>query len=144
MLAENKRRHDRVDTNVKVRLPGDATWTESKTSDVSVGGLFFESAKQLNQGELVNLQFMLQRTSGTLTNVHFFAPARILRVIPKDGIYKIAVEFIVDAEMRKEILKLVETIKSQNLKLKRPSIIDTLLQTNQSKKKISENIYRDV
>ena len=133
MNAENKRRHERVETSIKVKLPGDAIWTESTTSNVSGCGLFFESTKQLNPGDLVTLQFMLQSKSGTLTNVHFFASARVVRVTSKADIYQVAVEFILDGDVRKEILKLVKTIKSQNLKVERPSISDALFQKNQSK-----------
>lgn len=133
MNADNKRTHERVETSVKVKLPGETVWTESTTANVSGGGLFFESSKQLNPGDLVTLQFMLQSKLGMLTNVHFFASARVVRVISKADIYQIAVEFILDGDVRKEILKLVKTIKSQNLKVERPSISDALFQKNQSK-----------
>jgi hypothetical protein len=126
MNAKNDRRYERVETSVRVKLPGDATWTESTTANVSGGGLFFDSAKQLNPEDLVTLQFMLQSKSGTLTNVHFFASARVVRVIPKADIYQIAAEFIIDGDNRKEILKLIERIKSQNLLLERPTSSDTL------------------
>ena len=127
MDGADKRKHERVDTNVKVKLPGDATWTECTTSNVSAGGLFFQAAKQLNVGDFVTLQFMLQAKIGTLANVHFFASAKVIRTIPKDNAFQIAVEFIVDEDVRKEIHKLVEMIKSQNLKVDRPTTLDAVL-----------------
>jgi Tfp pilus assembly protein PilZ len=126
MNRENERRYERVETNVKVKLPGDTTWIECTTSNISGGGLFFEAARRLSIGDFVALQFMLQSKSGTISNVHFFASARVVRVIPKAAIYKIAVEFILDDYVRKEILQLIEMIKSQSLRLDRPSINDTL------------------
>jgi len=126
MNRENKRKHNRVEANVKVKLSNDTTWIECMTSNVSGSGLFFEAARQLSIGDFVALQFMLQSKSGTISNVHFFASARVVRVIPKADIYKIAVEFILDDYIRKEILQLIEMIKSQGLKVDRPSINDTL------------------
>ena len=127
MNGADRRKHERVDTNVKVKLPGDATWTECTTSNVSSGGLFFQAAKQLNVGDFVTLQFMLQAKIGTLANVHFFASAKVVRTIPKDDAFQIAVEFVVDEDVRKEIHKLVELIKSQNLKVDRPTTLDAVL-----------------
>ena len=127
MDGADRRKHERVDTNVKVKLPGDATWTECTTSNVSAGGLFFQAAKLLNVGDFVTLQFMLQAKIGTLANVHFFASAKVVRIIPKDDAFQIAVEFIVDEDVRKEIHKLVELIKSQNLKVDRPTTLDAVL-----------------
>jgi hypothetical protein len=126
MNRENERRYERVETNVKVKLPGDTTWIECMTSNISGGGLFFEAARQLIIGDFVALQFMLQSKSGTISNVHFFASAQVVRVIPKADIYKIAVEFILDDYVRKEILQLIEMIKSQSLRLDRPTIDDAL------------------
>jgi hypothetical protein len=116
----NQRKFERVETHVKVKLPGDAAWTECINSNVSGGGLFFEAIKPLNTGDFVNLQFMLQAKSGTLSNVHFFASAKVIRITPGNKGFRVAVEFIVDEEVRKEILKLIEKIKSENLKVARP------------------------
>ncbi|HTZ18511.1 MAG TPA: PilZ domain-containing protein [Dissulfurispiraceae bacterium] len=127
MAETDKRKFERVDAYVKVKLPGDPDWTECKTSNVSGGGLLFESARQLNPGDFLTLQFMLQARSGTLANVHFFAPAKVVRVGPIKNAFMIAVEFIVDEAVRKEILKLVDAIKSQNLKIDRPTTHDALL-----------------
>jgi Tfp pilus assembly protein PilZ len=127
MDGADKRKHERVDTSVKVKLPGDTIWTECATSNVSAGGLFFQTAKQLIVGDFVTLQFMLQAKVGTFANVHFFASAKVVRTTPKDDAFQIAVEFIVDEDVRKEIQKLVEMIKSQNLKVDRPTAIDAVL-----------------
>jgi hypothetical protein len=43
-----------------VKIPGDATWSECTTSNVSGSSLFFEAARQLSVGDFVALQFMLQ------------------------------------------------------------------------------------
>ena len=102
MGEENQRKFERVETHVKVKLPGDVAWTECINSNVSGGGLFFDSAKQLSMDDFVNLQFMLQAKSGSLSNVHFFASAKVVRIAPKNDIFQIAVEFIVDEEVRKE------------------------------------------
>ena len=127
MTAEDKRRYERVDTNIKVKLPGDTEWCECSKSNVSAGGLFFESARQLNVGDIVTLQFMLYAESGTLANVHFFASARVVRIAPKADMFQIAVEFIIDEDVRKEILRIVEMIKSDNLKVNRPTMLDEVL-----------------
>ena len=127
MAERDQRKFERVETHVKVKLPGDVAWVECIDANVSGGGLLFESAKQLNQGDFVNLQFMLQARSGTLSNVHFFASARVVRIAPKNDGFQIAVEFVIDEEVRKEILKLIEMIKSQNLKIERPTALDALL-----------------
>ena len=126
MYKEDNRKHERVETNVRVKLPGDTIWTECTTSNVSSGGLLFESVRQLNVGDFVSFQFMLQLKSGTHSNIHFFASSRVIRIIPKADTYQIAVEFIVDEDVRKEIRKLVEIIKSQNLIVERPAASDAL------------------
>lgn len=127
MGGAEKRKYERVETNVKVKLPGDTAWTECTTSNVSSGGLLFESAKNLTIGDFVTLQFILQAKSGTLANIHFFASARVVRTIPKNDAFQIAVEFIVDEDVRKEILKIVEMIKGQNLRVERPTTLDAVL-----------------
>jgi Tfp pilus assembly protein PilZ len=126
MEDTNQRKFERVETQVKVKLPGETTWTECTNANVSAGGLFFKSAKQLTIGNFVNLQFMLQAKSGTLSNVHFFASARVVRITPENMGFQVAVEFIVDEDVRKEILKLVEMIKSQNFKVDRPTTLDAV------------------
>jgi hypothetical protein len=104
MNRENKKRYERIETNVKVKLPGDTTWIECIASNVSGSGLFFETERQLNIGEFVSLQFMLPSKSRTIPNVHYFASARVVGVIPKSDIYTTAVKFILDDYVRKEIL----------------------------------------
>jgi hypothetical protein len=126
MNTKNKRQHERVETNIKIKLPDDASWTECTTSNVSGSGLFFEAQRQLSVGEFIVLQFMLQSKSGTTSNVHFFALAQIVRVIPKSDIYQTAIEFIVEEAVQKEILRHVNIIKSQSLRLDRPTIDDVL------------------
>jgi hypothetical protein len=126
MNTKNKRQHERVETNVKVKLPDDATWTECMTSNVSGSGLFFEAERKLSVGDFVVLQFMLQSKSGTTSNVHFFALAQVVRVISKSDIYQTAIEFVVDEAVQKEILRHVNIIKSQSLRLDRPTIDDAL------------------
>jgi len=127
MEETDQRKFERVETHVKVKLPDEAAWTECTNANVSGGGLFFKSAKQLNTGDFVNLQFMLQAKSGTLSNVHFFASAKVVRITPDNVGFQVAVEFIVDEDVRKEILKLIEMIKSQNLKVERPTTLDAAL-----------------
>ncbi|MGO9378524.1 MAG: PilZ domain-containing protein [Dissulfurispiraceae bacterium] len=127
MGGAEKRKFERVDTNIKVKLPGDSSWTECTASSVSGGGLFFSSERHLNVGDFVTLQFMLQSKTGALSNVHFLASARVVRIIPKDDTFQIAVEFIVDDGVREEIIKLVKMIKSQNLKVDRPTTLDAIL-----------------
>ncbi|MGO9380432.1 MAG: PilZ domain-containing protein [Dissulfurispiraceae bacterium] len=127
MGGVEKRKYERVDANVKVKLPGDTSWIECTTSNVSAGGLLFDSVRRLTVGDFVTLQFMIQSKAGTLANVHFFATARVVRIAPKDDKFQTAVEFIVDEDVRKEIHKLVEMIKSQNLKVDRPTTLDAVL-----------------
>jgi hypothetical protein len=122
MNTKNKRQHERVETNIKIKLPDEASWTECTTSNVSGSGLFFDAQRQLSVGEFIVLQFMLQSKSGTTSNVHFFALAQIVRVIPKSDIYQTAIEFIVDEALQKEILRHVNIIKSQSPRLDRPTI----------------------
>jgi len=127
MGGAEKRKYERVDAKVKVKLPGDASLTECTTSNVSAGGLFFDSMRQLTVGDLVTLQFMLQSKTETRANVHFFASSRVIRIIPKNDTFQAAVEFIVDGDVREEILRLVKIIKSQNLKVERPTTLDAVL-----------------
>jgi hypothetical protein len=127
MSGENKRRHERVKVEAKVKLPGDTAWAECKNSDVSGSGLLFETGKELQSGDFVTLQFMLHTQSGVVANVHFFASAKVIRTKPKDNTFEIAVEFIIDESVRKEILKVVEIIKSQQLKVDRPTSIEAVL-----------------
>ncbi len=125
-MGEERRKYERVDASVKVKLPGDSAWAECTTSNVSAGGLFFETAKHLNVGDFVMLQFMLQSRSGTISNVHFFASARVVRIEEKNGVCNAAVEFVIDEDVRKEILKLIEMIKGQNLKVERPTTLEAV------------------
>ena len=120
MGGAEKRRHDRVDTNVRVKLPGDLSWTKCTTSNTSSGSLLFNSARHLPVGDLVTLQFMLQSKTGTLANVYFFASAPIVRIIRKnDDSFQIAGEVLVDEDLRKEINKRVNIIQGQNMKIDR-------------------------
>jgi hypothetical protein len=126
MLGDNKRIYERVETNVKVKLPGDATWTECASCNVSGGGLLFESARQQKIGDLVTLQFMLQAKTRTMSNVHFIVSAKVIRVTPQSSGFQVAVEFILDKDLREEILKVVKIIQSQNLEVERPTIREKL------------------
>jgi len=127
MAKENKRRHERVKVNTKVKLPGDTAWAECRNSDVSGSGLFFETGKQLKTGDFVTLQFMLHSESHVNANIHFFASAKVVRIQPKEDNFQIAVEFIIDEEVRKEILKAVEAIKSSQMRVDRPTTMQAVL-----------------
>jgi hypothetical protein len=127
MEPENKRRFERVNATAKVKLPGDTAWIECDNSNVSGAGLFFESSRQLQPGDFVTLQFMLQAESGSVANIHFFASAKVARIQPKGDKFQIAVEFIIDETVRKEILKVVETIKSNSMKIERPTSTTAVL-----------------
>ena len=116
-----------MDTNVKVKLPGDSVWTECISSNVSAGGLCFDTVRPLSVGDVVTLQFMLQSRTGTHANVHFFASSRVVRIIPRGDAFQAAVELIVDEDVRKEIHKLVKIIKSQNLTVDNPTTLDAVL-----------------
>ncbi len=127
MEGQENRKYERVDTNVKVKLPGDLGWTECISSNVSAGGLCFETLRLLTVGDFVTLQFMLQSKTGTSANVHFFASSRVVRIILRGDAFQAAVEFIVDEDVRKEIHKLVKIIKSQNLAVDNPTTLDAVL-----------------
>jgi hypothetical protein len=127
MVKDNKRKYERVKVNAKVKLPGDPGWAECENSDVSGSGLFFETAKELKAGDFVTLQFMLQSQANTVANTHFFASAKVVRIVPKKNNFQIAVEFVIDDAVRKEILKAVEIIKGQNLKVDRPTTLQAIL-----------------
>ena len=127
MGGAEKRKYERVDTNVKVKLPGDSVWTECISSNVSAGGLCFDTVRPLSVGDVVTLQFMLQSRTGTHANVHFFASSRVVRIIPRGDAFQAAVELIVDEDVRKEIHKLVKIIKSQNLTVDNPTTLDAVL-----------------
>jgi hypothetical protein len=128
MVKENKRRYERVQVNTKVKLPGDSVWSECQNSNVSGSGLFFETGKELKPGDFVTLQFMLHSDISSNANIHFFASAKVVRIEPKDDNFQIAVEFIIDEAVRKEILKAVETIKSSKMKVERPTTMQAILQ----------------
>src|SRR5664280_1387009 len=108
MGGAEKRKYERVDTNVKVKLPGDSVWTECISSNVSAGGLCFDTVRLLTVEDFVTLQFMLQSKTGAHANVHFFASSRVVRIIPRGDAFQSAVEFIVDEDVREEIHKLVK------------------------------------
>ena len=120
MGRAEKIKYERVDTNVKVKLPGGSGLSECISSNVSAGGLCFDNLRLLTVGDFVTLQFMLQSKAGIISNVHFLTSARVIRIIPKEDTFRTAVEFIVNEDVRKEILKLVKMIKSQNLNVERP------------------------
>ena len=130
MSAENKRGFERVRALSKVKLPGESHWTECSNSNISGSGLFFETAKELKAGDFVTLQFMLHAETTAISNVHFFASAKVVRVTPGENYFHTAVEFIIDDAVRKEILKVIEVIKSQQLKVDRPTSIEAVLQKN--------------
>ena len=120
MGRAEKIKYERVDTNVKVKLPGGSGLSECISSNVSAGGLCFDNLRLLTVGDFVTLQFMLQSKTGTRANVHFLASSRIVRIIPRGDAFQSAVEFIVDEDVREEIHKLVKIIKSQNLTVDNP------------------------
>ena len=127
MGRAEKIKYERVDTNVKVKLPGGSGLSECISSNVSAGGLCFDNLRQLTVGDFVTLQFMLQSKTGTRDNVHFLASSRVVRIIPMGDTFQAAVEFIVDEDVRKEIHKLVKIIKSQNLTVDNPTTLDAVL-----------------
>ncbi|HMK59654.1 MAG TPA: PilZ domain-containing protein [Dissulfurispiraceae bacterium] len=135
MGTEERRKYERVSTTVKMKLPGDTEWTDCTSSNISAGGLFFESNRRLEIGDNVTMQFMLHSKTGTAGNVHFIVSARVIRIIPYCGIFQIAVEFVIEEDVRKEILKLVELIKSQNLKIERPTTLDAVLHKKKEENK---------
>ena len=59
MTGQERRRYERVETHVKVKLPEDVAWTECACCSVSGGGLCFDSARQQKVGAIVSLQVML-------------------------------------------------------------------------------------
>lgn len=130
MSRENERRFERVNAHVKVKLPGETEWAECENSNISGSGLFFNTARQLQVGDFVTLQFMLHTESTAIANVHFFASAKVMRVKAGGNTFQTAVEFIIDDAVRKEILKVIEIIKSQNLKIDRPTTIEAVLNKN--------------
>ena len=100
MGRAEKIKYERVDTNVKVKLPGGSGLSECISSNVSAGGLCFDNLRLLTVGDFVTLQFMLQSKTGTRANVHFLASSRIVRIIPRGDAFQAAVEFIVDVPTR--------------------------------------------
>jgi hypothetical protein len=139
MVRENRRRHERVKINTKIKLPGDAGWAECENSDVSGSGLFFETGKQLKEGDFVTMQFMLHSQSHVNANVHFFASARVVRIVPQKDNFQIAVEFIIEDAVRKEILKAVEAVKSSKLRIDRPTTIQAVLHKDKEEKSPSSD-----
>ena len=91
MGGAEKRKYERVDTNVKVKLPGDSVWTECISSNVSAGGLCFDTVRPLSVGDVVTLQFMLPSRTGTDTKAHFLASSRVIRIIPEDDTFSVSI-----------------------------------------------------
>jgi hypothetical protein len=135
MAQEENRRFERVSAVIKVKLSGDPEWYECANSNISGAGLLLESARQLKKGDSITLQFMLSAESGSLSNIHFFAEAKVIRVgqASKKDIFEVAAEFIFDEAVRKEVLKVIETIKSRNLKVDRPTAIEAMLHKDKDK-----------
>ena len=129
MAQEENRRFERVKANIRVKLSGDTEWYECDNSNISGAGLLFESARQLKAGDSITLQFMLYAESGSVSNIHFFSEAKVIRIAPtaKKGIFEVAAEFFFDEAVRKEVLRVIETIKSHNLKVDRPTSIEAVL-----------------
>jgi len=134
MDITEKRKYERVPTELRVKLPGDREWTDCTTSNVSGGGLLFEAKRKLLIGDMVTLQFMLRSKFGNLSNVHFMVTARVIRVVSISENYQIAVEFILDGSIKQEILKVVGMVKSQNLTINRKAACDAVFQRIQSEK----------
>jgi hypothetical protein len=112
---------------VKVKLPGEQEWSESVAVNVSACGLLFDTAKRLRTGELIALQFILQGSSGAGGNVHFFASAKVIRIVPIKDLFRTAVELIIKDHVRAEMLKILEIIKCRNLKIERQTSLDAIL-----------------
>jgi hypothetical protein len=121
------RRYARVETRVKVKLPGDLAWTESAAVNVSGSGMLFDTAKRLSKGELTALQFILQGSSGAGGNVHFFASAKVIWSAPIKDLFRTAVELIIKDDARSEMMKILEIIKCRNLKIVRQTSLDAVL-----------------
>jgi hypothetical protein len=134
MAQEENRRFDRVKATVKVKLSGDSEWYECANSNISGAGLLFESARQLKEGDPITLQFMLYAESGSVSNIHFFAEAKVVRITPatKKDTFEVAAEFFFDEAVRKELLRIIETIKSHNLRVERPTSIEAMLHKDKS------------
>jgi Tfp pilus assembly protein PilZ len=134
MDQEENRRFERVIAVTKIKLSGDPAWYECANSNISGTGLLFESARQLKVGESITLQIMLFAESGSVSNIHFFAEAKVIRIEPnsKKDIFEVAAEFIFDETVRKEVLRVIETIKSRNLKVDRPTSIEAILHKDKS------------
>ena len=53
-------------------------------------------------------------------------PPKSSRVTPQSNGFQVAVEFILNKDLREEILKVVKIIQSQNLEVERPTIREKL------------------
>ena len=110
-----ERRYYRIETSVKVKLPGDLEWTESEHANVSGCGMLFDTARRLSTGDFIPLQFMLQGSTDKAGHVHFFASAKIVWIAPLKGYFRTAAELLVNDEVRTEILKILDVIKNRDL-----------------------------
>jgi Tfp pilus assembly protein PilZ len=119
------RRYARVETRVKVKLPGDLAWTESAAANVSVCGLLFDTAKRLSIGDFTALQFMLQNSPDVGGNAHFFVSAKVIWIAPIKGLFKTAVELIVNDDMRSEIAKTLGAINPGSVIKRLPTFYST-------------------
>jgi hypothetical protein len=114
---KNDRRFDRIETTVKVKLKGGTVWTECADANISGCGLLFDAEKRLSVGDFDALQFMLQSRSGTTANVLFFATAKVVRTTPRKGFFRTGVELIIDDMVRDEIVRVLNIIKCQTLRV---------------------------
>ncbi len=128
--SKEERRYARVKTPVKVKLPGDLTWTESAYSDVSGCGLLFDTARRMSIGDFTPLQFELRGSPDANGSMLFFAPAKIVWIAPFKGYFRTAVELLINDDMRYEIVKLLEIIKNKSIMTPRQTSRDALLQNN--------------
>ncbi len=112
MENQERRKHERVETLVKLKIKGDVSWVECSHSNVSEGGLLFESKANYNVGTVLAMQLILS-AKDNMSNTHFFISGEVMRSTRSEDKYLIAVKFInVNEEISEALRRIIVKIKA--------------------------------
>lgn len=103
--TQQKRKHLRVRANIKSVLNVDGKHTDVNVRDLSVGGCKVESFQSLAGGTHVKVLLKPGKTHEEL-----LLPGMVRRSVKSLGAYDVGVAFLLDAKLKKQLLKLIKGI----------------------------------
>ena len=122
MLTSGKRTLDQVTTEIKTKVSGDAQWNMCNTADISARGMLFKTNKRLRVNATINLQIMVNTGSRNLANTLFQVKAKVMRIITEDNNQEVAVKFNMNTEQQYAMIRTVNKIRANSLKIISPTI----------------------